>query len=167
MRLVQIKKRRSLHPVPLFHCKYMEKQSKQWQTLFSWALKSLQIVTAAVEKKKKKKTLAPWNKSYGKPWLNTKKQRHYFTSKGLYSQTYGFSRSRERTWELDHKKAEHQKIDAFELCCWTRFLRVPGTARRSNQSILKEISPEYSLEGPMLRLNLQYFSQLMGLTDSL
>ena len=166
MGLVQIKKRRSLHPVPLFHCKYMEKQWKQWQTLFSWAPESLQIVTAAVEKKKKK-TLAPWNKSYGKPWQHTKKQRHYFASKCLYSQTYGFSRSHERTWELDHKKAEHQKIDAFELCCWTRLLRVPWTGRRSNQSILKEISPEYSLEEPMLKLNLHYFDQLMGRTDSL
>ena len=57
------------------------------------------------------------------------------------------------------KKAEHQKIDAFELWCWRRLLRVPWTARRSNQSILKEISPEYSLEGPMLKL--QYFGHLM------
>ena len=65
------------------------------------------------------------------------------------------------------KKAEHQRIDAFELWCWRRFLRVPWTARRSNQSILKEISPEYSLEGLMLRLKLQYFGYLMGRTDSL
>ena len=59
------------------------------------------------------------------------------------------------------KKAEHQKIDAFELWCWRRLLRVPWTARRSNQSILKEISPEYSLEGLMLKLKLQYFGHLM------
>ena len=59
------------------------------------------------------------------------------------------------------KKAEHQKIDAFELWCWRRLLRVPWTARRSNQSILKEISPGYSLEGPMLKLKLQYFGHLM------
>ena len=63
------------------------------------------------------------------------------------------------------KKAEHQRIDAFELWCWRRLLRVPWTARRSNQSILKEISPEYSLEGLMLKL--QYFGHLMGRTDSL
>ena len=63
------------------------------------------------------------------------------------------------------KKAEHQTIDAFELWCWRRLLRVPWTARRSNQSILKEISPEYSLEG--LMLNLQYFGHLMRRTDSL
>ena len=64
------------------------------------------------------------------------------------------------------RKAEHQRIDAFELWCWRRLLRVPWTARRSNQSILKEISPEYSLEGLMLKLKLQYFGHLMGRTDS-
>ena len=65
------------------------------------------------------------------------------------------------------KKAEHQKIDAFELWCWRRLLRVPWTARRSSQSILKEISPKYSLEGLMLKLNIQYFGHLMWRTDSL
>ena len=65
------------------------------------------------------------------------------------------------------KKAEHQRIDAFELWCWRRLLRVPWTARQSNQSILKEISPEVSLEGLMLKLKLQYFGHLMGRVDSL
>ena len=65
------------------------------------------------------------------------------------------------------KKAEHGRIDGFELWCWKRFLRVPWTARRSNQSILKEISPEYSLEGLMLKLKLQYFGHLMRRTDTL
>ena len=65
------------------------------------------------------------------------------------------------------KKAEHRRIDALELWCWTRLLRVPWTVRRSNQSILKEISPEYSLEGLMLKLKLQYFGHLMRRTDSL
>ena len=65
------------------------------------------------------------------------------------------------------KKVEHQRIDVFELWCWRRLLRVPWTARRSNQSILKEISPEYSLEGLMLKLKLQYFCHLMRKTDSL
>ena len=65
------------------------------------------------------------------------------------------------------KKAEHRKVDAFELWCWRRLLRVPWTARRSSQSILKEISPEYSLEGLMLKLKLQYFGHLMQGTDSL
>ena len=69
------------------------------------------------------------------------------------------------SWSI--KKAEHQRIDAFKLWCWRRPLRVPWTARRSNQSILKEISPEYSLEGLMLKLKLQYFSNLMRRTDSL
>jgi len=62
---------------------------------------------------------------------------------------------------LTIKKAEHQRIDSFELWCWRRLLRVLRMARRSNQTILKEISPEYSLEGPMLKLKFQYFSQLM------
>ena len=69
------------------------------------------------------------------------------------------------SWTI--KKAEHQRIDAFELWCWRRLLRVPWTARRSNQSILKEISPEYSLEGLMLKLKFQYFGHLMQRTDSL
>ena len=67
------------------------------------------------------------------------------------------------SWTI--KKAEHQRIDAFELWCWRRLLRVPWTARRSNQSILKDISPEYSLEGLMLELKLQYFVHLMQRTD--
>ena len=68
------------------------------------------------------------------------------------------------SWTI--KKAEHRRIDAFELWCWRRFLRVPWTARRSNQSILKEISPECSLEGLMLKLKLQYFGYLMQRADS-
>ena len=68
------------------------------------------------------------------------------------------------SWTI--KKAEHQRIDAFELWCWRRLLRVPWTARRSNQAILKEISPEYSLEGLTLKLKLQYFGHLMQRADS-
>ena len=68
------------------------------------------------------------------------------------------------SWSI--KKAEHRRIDAFELWCWRRLLRVPWTARRSNQSILKEISPEYSLAGLMLKLKLQYFGHLLQRTDS-
>ena len=73
---------------------------------------------------------------------------------------YGFE-----SWTI--KKAEHQRIDAFELWCWRRLLRVPWTARRSNQSILKEISPKYLLEGLMPKLKVQYFGHLMRRTDSL
>ena len=69
------------------------------------------------------------------------------------------------SWTIN--KAERQRIDAFELWCWRRLLKLPWTARRSNQSILKEISPEYSLEGLMLKLKLQYFGHLMERTDSL
>ena len=69
------------------------------------------------------------------------------------------------SWTI--KKAEHRRIDGFELWCWRRLLGVPWTARRSNQSILKEISPEYSLEGLMLKLKLQYFGHLIRRTDSL
>ena len=69
------------------------------------------------------------------------------------------------SWTI--KKAEHQRTDAFELWCWRRFLRVPWTARRSNQSLLKEISPEYSLEGLMLKLKFQYFGHLMQRANSL
>ena len=69
------------------------------------------------------------------------------------------------SWTI--KKAEHWRIDAFELCCWRRLLRVSWTAGRSHQSILKEISPEYSLEGPMLKLKLQYFGHLMRRVDLL
>ena len=68
------------------------------------------------------------------------------------------------SWTI--KKVERRRIDAFELWCWRRLLRAPWTARRSNQSILKEISPEYSLEGLMLKLRLQYFGHLMRRTDS-
>ena len=111
--------------------------------------------------------LAPWKKSYDKPRQNIKKQRYYFADKGLSSQSYGFSSSHVWIWELGHKEGWAPRIDAFELWCWRRLLRVPWTARRSNQSILKEINPKYPLEGMMLRLNLQYFGHLMQRTDSL
>ena len=89
-------------------------------------------------------------------------KRHYFVNKGLSSQGYGFSSG--HVWII--KKAEHRRIGAFELWCWRRLLRVPWIARRSNQSILKEISPGCSLEGLMLKLKLQYFGHLMGRADS-
>ena len=91
-----------------------------------------------------------------------KKQRHYFADKGPSSQSFVFFPVVMygcESWTI--KKAEHRRIDAFELWCWRRLLRVPWTARRSNQTILKEISPEYSLEGLMLKLKLQYFGHLM------
>ena len=84
--------------------------------------------------------------------------------KGLSSQSYGFSSSHVWMWELDHK-AECRRIDAFKLWCWRRLLRVPWTVRRLNQSVLKEINTEYSLEGLMLKL--QYFGHLMQRSDLL
>ena len=110
--------------------------------------------------------LAPWKKSYDQPRQHNKRKRHYFANKGLSSQSYGFSYSHVWMWELDIKKAEPRRSDAFELWCWRRLLRVPWTARRSDQSILKEISPEYSLEWLMLKLKLQYFGYLMLRADS-
>ena len=110
--------------------------------------------------------LAPWKKSYDQPRKHIKKQRHYFANKGLSSQGYVFSSSHAwiESWSI--KKAEHWRINAFELWCWRRLLRVSWTARRSNQSILKEISPGCSLEGLMLKLKLQYFGHLMQRTNS-
>ena len=107
-----------------------------------------------------------WKKSYDQPRQHVKKQRHYFANNGSSSQSYDFSSSHVwmcESWTI--KKAEHCRTDALDLWCWRRLLRVPCTARRSNQSILKEISPEYSLEGLMLKLKLQYFGHLMRRTD--
>ena len=100
----------------------------------------------------------PWKKSYDQPRQHIKKHRHYFAKKSLSSQSYGFSNSLVWMWELDYKERWAPKNWTFELWYWRRLLRVPGTERRSNQSTLKEISPEYSLEGLMLKLKLQYFS---------
>ena len=95
-----------------------------------------------------------------------KRQRHHFANKGPYNQTYDFSSSHVWIWELDHKEGWAPRIDAFELWCCRRLLRVPWTARRSNQSILKEIRPKYSLEGLMLKLKLQHFGHLMQRNDA-
>ena len=109
----------------------------------------------------KLKTLTPWKESYDQLRQHIQKQRHYFANKGLSSQSYGFSSGHVWMRELDCEESERQRIDAFELWCWRRLLRVPWTARRSNQSILKEVSPEYSLERLMLKLKLQYLGHLM------
>ena len=103
-------------------------------------------------------------KSSGQRRQHIKKQRHYFATKSPSSQSYLVMCGRE-SWTI--KKAERQRIDDFDLWCWRRLLRVPWTARRSNQSILKEISPEYSLEGLMLKLKLQYFGHLVWRADAL
>ena len=112
-------------------------------------------------------TLALWKENYDKPREHIKKQRHYFANKGPYSQSYGFSSSHVRMWELDHKEGWVPKNWCFELWCWRRLLRVWWAARRSNQSILKEICPKYSMEGLMLKLKRLYLGHLMWRTDSL
>ena len=112
----------------------------------------------------KLKEACSWKKSCDQPRQSIKKQRHYFADKGPSRQSYGFSVYGYESWTI--KKAEHRRIDAFELWCWRRLLRVPWTARRSNQSILKAIIPRCSLEGLMMKLKLQYFGHLMRSTDS-
>ena len=121
--------------------------------------KSVQMVTCSHEIKRC--LLAPWKKSYDQPRQHSKKQRHYFANKAMVFPVvmYGCE-----SWTI--KKAERQRIDAFELWFWRRLLRVSWIARISNQSILKEISPKYSLEGLRLKLKLQYFGHLMQRTDS-
>ena len=94
-----------------------------------------------------------------------KKQRHYFANKGPSNQSYDFSNSHVWMWELGYKEGWVLKNEAFELWYWRRLLRVPWTARRSSQSVLKEISPKYSLEGLMLKL--QYFGHLIPRFDLL
>ena len=110
----------------------------------------------------------PWKKSYDKPRQCIKKQRHYFAAKIRLVKALVFPVVMYRCESWTIKKAECWRIGTFELWCWRRLLGIPWTARRSNQSILKEINPEYSLEGLMLlKLQLQYFGCLMRRTDSL
>ena len=107
------------------------------------------------------KTLAPWKKSYDRPRQHIKKQRYRLANKGPSVKAMVFPIVIYVCGNWTIKKAEHQRIDAFELWCWRRLLRVPLIGRKSNQSILKEISPGYSLEGLMLKLKLQYFGHLI------
>ena len=111
--------------------------------------------------------LAPWKKHHDQSRQHIKKQRHYFATKVhlVKAMIFPVVMCGCESWSI--KKAEYRRIDALELWCWRRFLRVPCSARRSNQPILKEISPDYSLEGLMLKLKLQYFGHLMRRADSL
>ena len=102
--------------------------------------------------------LIPWKESYDQPRQHIKKQRHHFANKGLSSQSYVFPVVVYGCKIWTKKKAERWRSGAFEMWFWRRLFRVPWTARRSNLSILKEISPEYSLEGLMLKLKLQYLA---------
>ena len=114
-----------------------------------------------------KRCLTPCKESYDQPRQHIKKQRYYFSNKCPSSQGYGFSSVMYGCESWTVKKPERWRIDAFELWCWRRLFRVPWTARRSNQSILKEISPGCLLEGLMLKLKLQCFGHLMWIVNSL
>ena len=105
--------------------------------------------------------LTLWEKSYDQSRQHIKKQRRYFANKVCLVKAMVFPVVMYECESWTVKKAESQRIDAFELWCWRRLLRVPRTARRSNQSILKKISPGCSFEGMMLKLKLQYFGYLM------
>ena len=120
------------------------------------------MVTATMEFKES----CSLEENYDLPRQHIKKQRHYFVNKGQSSQGQGFLVVMYvcEIWTI--KKAEDWRIDAFELWCWIRLLRVPWTGRRSNQSLVKKISPEYSLEGLMLKLKLRYFGHLTWRADS-
>ena len=138
----------------------MGKQWKQWLTLFFWVPKSLQMVTAAM----KLRRLLLGRKVMTNLDSVIKSRDITLSAKVRLVKAMLFPDCMDVSQTI--KKAECRRIDAFELWCWRRLLRVPWTARRSNQSILK-ISPEYSLEGLMLKLKLQSFGHLMRRTDSL
>ena len=108
--------------------------------------------------------LTPWKENYDQPRQHIKKERHYFVKSLVKAMVFPVVMYGCESWTI--KKADHQRIDAFELWCWRRLLRVPWTARRSSQSILKDISPECSLEVLMLKLKLQYLGYLMHRADS-
>ena len=129
----------------------MGKQWKQCQTLFWGAPKSLQTVIGAM----KLKDTYSLGGMFWPPTQHIKKQRHYSANRSPSSQNYGFSSSHVWMWKLDYKKCWVLKNWCFWTVFWRRLLRVPWSARRYNQSILKENSPEYSLEGLMLKLKLQ------------
>ena len=142
----------------------MGKKQKQWQILFSWAPKSLQMVTAAM--KLKKHLLLEW-KAMTNLDMVLKNRDMTLPTKVCVVKAMIFPVAMYRCKSRTIKKVESWKIDAYKIWYWRKFLRVPWTARRSNQSILKDISPEYLLEGLMLKLKLQYFGQLMWRTSSL
>ena len=133
----------------------MGKQWKHWQTIFLGSK-----ITEDGDWSHETKRNFSLEKSYDKPREWIKKQRHYFANKGLSSQGHGFSSGHVCMWELDYRESWALK----DWCFWTvvleKFLRVRWTARRDNQSILKDISPEYSLEGLMLKLKLQILGPL-------
>ena len=129
---------------------------KQWQISFSWALKSLSMVTAAM----KLEDACSLKESCDKPRQHVKKQRHHLPTKVPIVKAVAFTAVMYGCESWTIKKAEH-RIDASKLWCWRGLLRVPWTARRSIQSILKEVNLEYSLDRLILKLKFQYFGHLM------
>ena len=140
----------------------MGKQWKQWLILFFWAPKSLQMVIAAM----KLKDTYSLEGNYDQPRSILKSRDITLPTKVplVKAMVFPVVMYGCESWTI--RKAEHRRIDAFELWCWTRLLRVPWTARKSNQSILKYIIHGCSLEGLMLKLKLQYFGHLMRRADS-
>ena len=141
----------------------MGKQWKQCQTFFFGAPKSLQMVTVAMKLRRLllgRKVMTNLDSIFKSRDITLPTKVRLVKAIVFPVVMYGCE-----SWTV--KKAERRRIDAFKLWCWRRLLRVPWTARRSNQSILKEISPGYSLEGLMLKLKLQYFGHLMRRVDSL
>ena len=136
----------------------MGKQWKQWLTLFGGAPKSLQMVIAAMKLKDayslEEKVMTNLDSIFKSRDITLPTKVRLVKAMVFPVVMYGCE-----SWTV--KKAERRRTNAFELWCWRRLLRVPWTARRSNQSVLKEISPGYSLEGLMLKLKLQYFGHLM------
>ena len=138
----------------------MEKKWKLGQIFFSWALKCLQIVTTAI------KTLASWKKSYDKLIIFKSTDITLPTKvRTVKAMVFPVAMYGCESWTTE--KAEHWRTDAFKRWCWRRLPRVPWTARRSNQSILKEINHDYSLEGLLLNLMFLYFGHPMGRADLL
>ena len=157
------KKLRSWHPVPSLHGKYMRKQWKQWQTIFLGS----KITEDGDFSHEIKRHLLLGSKAMTNLHSILKSRDIILPTKFHLVKAIVFPVVMYwcESWTI--KKAENQRIDVFELWCWRKPLRVHWTARRSNQSILKEISPEYSLEGLMLKVKLQYFGHLMGRANSL
>ena len=141
----------------------MGKQWKQWLTLFLWVPKSLQMVTAAMKTKRRlllgRKVMTNLDSILKSRDITLPKKIRLVKAMVFPVVMYGCE-----SWTIT--KAECRRTDAFELWCWRRLLRVPWIARRSNQSILKEISPPCPLEGLMLKVKLQYFGHLMRTADS-
>ena len=159
---IQKTKIRAAGPKSL-HSKQMGKEQKQCQTLFWGAPKSLQMVTAAMKLRGllfERKAMTNTDSILKGRDITLPTKVHLVKAMIFPVVMYGHE-------SQSIKKAEHRRINAFELWCWRRLLRVPRTARRSNQSILNEISPECSLEGLMPKSKLQYFGHLMQRADSL